>query len=191
MAEYYISDGYDLSRGEVTNDEANLKKAIHYRARALELMSQSNYPYNNPDHLMGEWEMHYHLAIAHGLAISYLSLFAIRYNAHEKSKNTLIGEATVEALQKTIKAAQDCINIPYKDIWKESFYNNNRAGCKATKKIAQLLIPLEEKRLLVASSVACYDKILSSCDPHKKVTAQIEELYMKYLENPEELLASL
>ena len=194
MAEYYISDGYDLPpEGEVTDNEANLKRShLLSRSWTLELMSQPSYPGNDLDHLTGEEEMHYHLTIANGLAISYLGLFVIKYNAHEKSINTLIGEATVEALRKTMKAAQDCIDIPYKkDIWKESFYNNNKTSCEAKKRIAELLIPLEQDRLLVARSVACYDKILSDCDLHKEVTGRMKELYVKYLEESEKLLAAL
>ena len=97
----------------------------------------------------------------------------------------------MEALRKTMKAAQNCIDIPYKDIWKESFYNNNKTSCKAKKRIAELLIPLEQDRLLLARSVACYDKILSDCDLHKEVTGRMKELYVKYLEESEKLLAAL
>ena len=74
MANYYSSDKYDIPRGgEVTYNEANLQEAIKYEKLALELMSQPSYPGNDLDHLIGEEEMHYHLAIANSLAISYLS----------------------------------------------------------------------------------------------------------------------
>ena len=36
IAAYYVSNGYDLSDGKVTQEEANLQEAINYREMALE-----------------------------------------------------------------------------------------------------------------------------------------------------------
>ena len=192
LANYYTSDGYDLPRGKVTYNEANLLEAIEYEKVALELMSQPSYPGNDLDHLIGEEEKQYHLHIASSLATSYIGLFIITIKSHRNSIDNNIGEATVEALREARKAAENCIKIPYKrEIWPRSVYEKNKKRCEVIKEIAKKLIPREKNRLLMASSVACRGIILSSCEAHIEIEREMLGLYNVYKEASEKLLAAL
>ena len=172
VADYYKSNGFELPQGEITENEKNLKIAIKYRKRALELMSVSDYPFNDPygDYFDYERNHQLYLKTADGLGVIYINQFIDKIKFHRNTvDDTSIGEATVVALQNAQKAAQDCINIPHKeDVWEKSVYDRYMERCENRKNIAKALLSEEIKRL-EAASTQCYKIKLSKCTAHKKL----------------------
>ena len=194
VAEYYASDGYTLPEGETTNNEANLQKAIEYETQALQIIRQSNYPFNDPhgDYLRIEREDYPYLKTLVHLTGNYMNLYSARSIAHIGSKNQDMRGATLEPLRNAINAANVCLSVSYNsDIWREGVYNNAMALCRETKEFVQILLPLEEERLRVSKESCGRNTILSQCVAHNTVDSQIEQLYGGYLNRMARLLAAL
>ena len=97
------------------------------------------------------------------MTVSYLSQFIAKINDHLESTNKNINGITMTFLGQAINAAEECLAIPpNKDVWDDSVYDKYMAQCQENKRIAQALLPLEEKRLL-ASLNHCRDIKLSDC----------------------------
>ena len=193
LAEYYSSEGYNLRKGQVTENIPDLEETIRYQKRALELIRQSNYPFDDPigDDLRTEIEDQPYLKTASNLTGSYMSLFSAKSIAHIEGEIQNIGDVTLKLLTKTINAANNCLAIPYnQSIWNRSVYDNTMAVCREDKKIAETLLPLERQRLRVAYT-SCQNIRLSQCAAHNAIDSQIEQLYNEYLGITARLLASL
>ena len=194
LAGYFTSDGYDLPRGEVTDNESNFQKAVEYEELTIDIIrSQPNYPFSDPYHddLIAERRSHLYLKTASNLTASYSGQFADRISTHIESTNKNIGNTTVEPLRKTIEAANNCLAISYnEDVWSRNVYDKYMARCEESKRIAQLLLPLEQKRLRVAYT-SCQNIKLSKCEAHNQVESKIYQLYVEHLSKADQLLASL
>ena len=196
VAGYYASDGYILRVGQSTKKEPNLLKAIEYEEKALSIIRQSNYPFNDPhgDYRRIEREDYPYLRTLSNLTGNYMSLFAARIlrNINNVGSWENIGNATVEALRNAAEAANRCLSVSYdSSIWNERAYNSTMAICREDKRIAETLLPLEGERLQVAHANCRKNVKLSNCEAHNRVEDRIYELYSEYLSISARLLANL
>ena len=194
LANYYSSEGYKLPKGQVTENEADLQKAIEYEELTLTLIqSQPNYPFDDPygDNFRNERKNYPYLKTASNLTGSYMNLYVIRSIAHIKSTNQDVGNATLEPLYQAIDAADRCLSISYNsDVWSRRVYDNKMAICREDKEFAKTLLPLEKERLQV-SKTSCKNIKLSQCTAHNAVDSQIEQLYGEHLERINQMVAAL
>ena len=194
LAEYHSSDGYDLPLGKVTNNESNLKKAIEYRELAVDLIhNQPNYPFSDiyKDDLIAERRSHHYLNTAGNIPKNYLDLFIEKIKFHRNSKNTDIKNATIEALENTIKAADNCLAIEYiENVWSSSVYDKSMARCEASKQIAETLLDLEKDRLSIAST-SCQKIKLSECKEHQAIESEMLRHYKAYKVRADQLVQQL
>ena len=196
VADYYISDGFLLPQGQVTDNKGNLQKAIHYDEQALRIMSQPNYPFNDPygGDAMFERKGQLLLSTASGLALNRLNQFIDEISSHRDSINQSIGDATLVALHKTIVAANNCTDISREgreSVWNLHVYNKFMDLCEETRNIAQTLWSLEHDRLRVADSYECRNKKLSDCEAHIEIENEMLAHYNEYDRKSDQLLASL
>ena len=195
LEEYFISDGYELSKRKITKNQPNLQKAIEHLQSALRsIRNQSNYP-NNPDDLNDEIKNRSYLNTAENLPKYYVRQFGLRITDHLNGIATTadIGNSTIKSLKNARDAAGDCLKIPGNtDLWSEKIHANAMARCREKQRIALALLPLEQDRLDIAQSSQCQKKTnLSECPGHNKIKKDMLQLYSKHIQIAKQQLATL
>ena len=196
LAEYFISDGFNLSKGNVTRNEPNFLEALKYRKQALTLIhNQPNYPFSDPygDDLKVEKADRPYLKTAGNITTNYLIRYIRAFKLH-RNTDTDIENATTDALNNTIKAAETCLAIEYIErpvvVWNRSVYDKTMNRCEASKLIAEILLPLETERLRIASENCQYTK-LSKCTAHQTIEKEMLRHYKAYKVIADQLLQQL
>lgn len=141
-SEYYLSDGFQLPPGKITENEENMKKAIEYQELALEIIrSRHNYPSGN-DFILEKRNL-LHLSTVSNLIEIYIDQFIIKMRSHYAAGNTGIPQSAIESLQNAIETTERCIQIPKNtDVWDEDVYNAVIDLCKKQKELPQELLHL-------------------------------------------------
>ena len=196
LAKYFMSDGFNLPKGTMTDNIPDLNEAIRYRELALQIISESNYPFSDPygDDLAFEKAEQPYLMTAGNIPTNYIGLFIEKIKFHRNSTDEDIKKATIDALENTITAAETCLAIKYIKkpvvVWSRSVYNKNKDRCEASKLIAETLLPLEKERLRIASENCQYTK-LSKCTAHQTIEKEMLRHYKAYKAIADQLLQQL
>ena len=196
LAKYFISDGFNLPKGTMTDNIPDLNEAIRYRELALQIISESNYPFSDPygDDLAFEKAEQPYLTAAGNIPTNYIGLFIKKIKFHRNSTDKDIKTATIDALKNTITAAETCLAIKYIKkpvvVWSRSVYDKNMARCEASKLIAETLLPLEKERLRIASE-NCKGTKLSKCTAHQTIEKEMLKAYKAYKVIVDQLIQQL
>ena len=176
LAEYYLSDGFRLPPSDLTRNETNLKNAIFYRERALEIMPHPDTVINGI--LISAKGDHRYL----GGRISLITYYTKQFAVHFESPKTKVGNTTLESLTKILETAEQCAKIRYRiHLWHKNIFINTIAYCENKKELAEKLLPLERQRLQAARS-HCRNTRPLNCKSLNKITKEIIAFYNKNMQ---------
>ena len=101
--------------------------------------------------------------------------------SYEGDKNKLnfypeYSSHTMDSLHKLKRQALMCVALPKKWYFKNEDYKEVTTACRILKEMAEVLLPLEEKRLTYLSKESCH-KDLPKCSEYNKVGDEMVEVF--------------
>ena len=184
IAEYILTGGTFVY---LTNDRVDEAIEAYFRVLAL-IDSEPNYPV--PDYILYEVNMQMELIATYAVPALYSDKF--RLGAYGIENNYILqspdykgdrdletypehNRYTVDSLNKMIKFAGYCVNLPEKGHFDLKRYTNYKKACQALKDIATALLPMETKRLtFLENQTSCRD--LSNCPEYDELTAPMKAI---------------
>ena len=188
IAEYIGSGG----TFEDTIDYDNLNEAIAAYARVLFFIDlDPDYP---PGMGLYEAESQMELRSSYRHPLLYFEKFTSgalgTENSHLLKSPSYDGEKdlktypeyspyTMDSLRKTVRFSNRCVALPKKRHFLTEQYKKSRAGCQVLGKVAEALLPMEEKRLDLLADKSCsgdLPKCSEYYDLRKKMVAILERV---------------
>ena len=188
---YYIRTGGTLEWNTV--DPEKIDEAIEAYFKTLQLIN--NDPFHDIDQVRGFSEeasyqptfssyvwiprLYVH-KFAYGLQGSReLSLLASPSSFEaERDLNTYpkYNRYTVDSLEKTVKYADVCLNLAYRDFFYRFDFQAAKRFCRNLKDIAQALLPMEHERLALLADESCGGD-LPRCDEYWELEEEMRGIY--------------
>ena len=184
-----------------TNDRVD--EAIEAYLRVLALIDLApHYPY--PDYMLYE-DVQMELKTAYAVSTLYSRKF--RAGAYGIEKYYLLqspdykgdrdlntypeyNRYTVDSLNKMIKFADYCINLPRKGHFDLTRYTTYKKACQVLKDMATALLPMEIKRLtFLENQTSCRD--LSNCPEYEELADPMKAIAKQGLSDKKDILRSL
>jgi len=197
IAEYVHTDG---TFEHVTDDRVD--EAIEAWFRVLALIDLEPRYYPVPDYILYEYDIPMELRATYAVPALYYDKFLKGaqgiYNQYLLQSPDYKGDRdletypeynryTVDSLNKTIKFANYCINLPSKGHFDLTRYTVYKKACQVLKDTATALVPMEIKRLtFLENQTSCRD--LSNCPEYYELAEPMIAIAKQNLSDQEDIL---
>ena len=174
----YIEYGEDFKM-PIVGDK--IDEAIDAHFRVLFLIDLT--PYYPEGYELYEYEGQMELQSHYRVPYLYMKRFALGalglYREHLLNSPTYEGEGdlktypkysrhTLDSLKKTVEHGNRCTALPKKRYFRQPHYNDIQKACRLLKETAEVLRPLEEKRLNFLAIKSCGKDVLK-CQKHEEL----------------------